>query len=71
MSDVDPFEPGSHSFSGTVRGWTNEYAEFVTDSGLVLFLDTRGQAPVPQGTRLRIEARKYRPCYVVTRMGPG
>lgn len=71
MDDLDPFEPGTHSFSGTVRTWTRNSAELVTDSGVVLFLDTRGQQPVPIGTYLRIETRKYRPCHFVIKATTG
>ncbi len=66
MDDLDRFEPGTHFFSGTVRVWTGNTAELVTDSGIVLFLDTRGQPSMPIGTRIKVETRKYRPCYFVT-----
>mgnify|MGYP001344800953 CR=1 FL=1 len=68
MDDLDRFEPGSHTFSGVVRVWAASTAEVVTDSGLVLFLDTRGQAPVAPGTRIALETRKYRPCHFVTKV---
>lgn len=71
MDDLDRFEPGVHSFSGVVRAWTDNTAELITDSGLALFLDTRGQPPVPAGTRVTIETRKYRPCHFVTRVTLG
>ncbi|AHB49511.1 hypothetical protein W911_15650 [Hyphomicrobium nitrativorans NL23] len=67
MDELDRFEPGPHSFSGTVRAWIGNTAELVTDSGVVLFLDTHGQQPVPVGTRIHVETRKYRPCHFVTR----
>ena len=67
MDDLDRFEPGTHSFSGTVRNWTETTAELVTDSGVVLFLDTRGQPVVPAGTHIKVETRKYRPCHFVTK----
>ncbi len=60
MDDLDRFEPGQHSYSGIVRIWTANTAEVITDSGIVLFLDTRGQPPVPPGARVTIDARKYR-----------
>jgi len=66
MDDLDRFEPGLHSFSGVVRLWTGNTAELITDSGLALFLDTRGQQPLPPGTRVTIETQKYRPCHLVT-----
>lgn len=66
MDDPDPFEPGTHTFSGTVRAWRTHTAELVTDSGLsVLFHVHQGQPPVPEGTRVTITARKYRPRYLV------
>ena len=68
MDDLDRFEPGIHSYSGIVRVWSTNTAEVMTDSGLVLFLDTRGQPPVPAGARVTIDARKYRPCHFVTRV---
>lgn len=68
MDDLDRFEPGTQTFSGTVRIWTANTAELVTDSGLVVLLDTRGQPPVPPGTRIAIETRKYRPCHFVTKV---
>lgn len=68
MDDLDRFEPGMHTFSGTVRVWAANTAEIVTDSGLVVFLDTHGQTPVPAGTRVALETRKYRPCHFVTQV---
>ncbi len=68
MDELDRFEPGDHAFKGTVRVWAQSTAEVVTDSGLVVFLDTRGQPPVPAGTRIAIETRKYRPCHFVTKL---
>lgn len=68
MDDLDRFEPGEHAFKGTVRVWAQNTAEVVTDSGLVLFLDTHGQQPVPAGTRIAIETRKYRPCHRVMKV---
>ena len=53
MDDLDRFEPELHTFSGTVRLWATSTAEIITDSGLVLFLDTRGQPPMPVGSRVR------------------
>jgi hypothetical protein len=71
MEDLDRFEPDVQTYSGTVRAWTTNTAELVTDSGLVLFLDTRGQPQVPAGTRVTIDTRKYRPCHFVTRVTMG
>lgn len=66
MDDPDPFEPGTHTFSGTVRAWRKHSAELVTDSGLsVLFHVQQGQPALPVGSRVTITARKYRPRYLV------
>lgn len=71
MDDLERFEPEITTFSGTVRVWATSTAEVVTDSGLVLFLDIRGQPPMPVGARVTIDTRKYRPCHFVTRVTPG
>ncbi len=71
MDDLDPFEPGTHTFRGTVRVWATTTAEVVTDSGLVVFLDVHGQPPMPPGARIAIETRKYRPCHLVTKVVAG
>jgi hypothetical protein len=68
MDELDPFEPGTHNFTGIVKAWTQNSAELVTDSGLTVFLSTQGQPPVPAGTRITVTTRKYRPCYLVTRV---
>jgi hypothetical protein len=68
MDDLDRFEQGTHTFSGTVRVWAATTAELITDSGLVLFLDTQGQPPVAPGTRVTVVTRKYRPCHLVTQV---
>lgn len=68
MDDLDRFEPGVHTFKGTVRVWTQGTAEVITDSGLVLFLDTRGQPPVAPGARVEVDTRKYRPCHFVVKV---
>lgn len=69
MNELDPFEQGMHTFSGVVKTWTPTTGEVITDSGLVLFLDTHNQPPLPPGTRITIAARKYRTCYKVLRVG--
>jgi hypothetical protein len=71
MDDLDRFEPGTHTFSGIVRIWATSTAEIVTDSGLIVFLDTRGQPPMPPGARITVDTRKYRPCHFVTRVTMG
>ena len=68
MNDLDPFEQGTHTFTGTVKVWAANTAELITDSGLVVFLDTRGQPAIPIGTRVTMVTRKYRPCHLVTRV---
>jgi hypothetical protein len=66
MDDPDPFEPGTQTFSGTIKAWRKYSAEIVTDSGLsILFHVQQGQPPVPEGTRVTITARKYRPRYLM------
>lgn len=66
LDDPDPFEPGTQTFTGTIRSWRNNTAELVTDSGLsVLFHIQQGQQPVPEGTRITVTTRKYRPRYLV------
>jgi len=57
------FEPGTHSFSGTVKSWQNGFAEIITDSGISIPLVAEGQPPLPEGTRITFSARKYRPLY--------
>ncbi len=71
MDELDPFEPGTHTFSGIVKAWTPNSAELVTDSGLTVFLSTQGQPPVPVGARISIVTRKYRPCYLVVKVAAG
>lgn len=70
MEDLDPFEPGTHTFVGVVKHWGANTAELVTDSGLMIFLDTRGQPPIASGARVTVVTRKYRPCHLVTRVTP-
>jgi hypothetical protein len=69
MDDLDPFEGEVQAFSGTVRAWSSTAGELITDSGLIIFLDTHNQPAVPPGTRITIATRKYRPCYRVLRVG--
>jgi hypothetical protein len=71
MTTLDPFEPGTHTFNGVVQAWTAHSGELITDSGLVLFLNTEGQPPVPIGTRITVRTRRYRPCYLVTNILDG
>ena len=70
MDELDPLEQGTHTFSGIVRVWGSSSGELVTDSGLVIFLDTRGQPPIAQGARVTVVTRRYRPCHLVTRVSP-
>ena len=68
MDDPDPFEPGTHVFIGTIRTWGSNYGELVTDSGVTIPLVTQGHSPIPQGVRITISARKYRPLYRVEKI---
>ena len=70
MDELDPFEQDVQAFSGIVRAWTSTAGELITDSGLVIFLDTHNQPAMQPGTRVTIAARKYRPCFKVMRVGP-
>jgi hypothetical protein len=71
MDDPDPFETGVHTFTGTVKSWRRFSGELVTDSGLsVLFHVPQGHPPVPEGARITVTARKYRPRYLVVSVTP-
>jgi len=65
MSDSDPFEPGSHAFSGVVKSWNERSGELVTDSGLMIIFSTQNQPVVPTGRRVSLTLRKFRPRYAV------
>ncbi len=41
----------TQAFSGIVRAWTSTAGELITDSGLVIFLDTHNQPAMQPGTR--------------------
>ncbi len=68
MDDADLFEPETHSFTGVIREWGPFWGELVTDSGLSIVFVTREQEPVPQGTRIMINAKRFRPRYLPTRI---
>jgi hypothetical protein len=65
MQDLDPFEPGTHTFTGVIRMWSAHSAELVTDSGLAIVFGTQGHQRIPEGTRITITAKKYRPRYLL------
>jgi hypothetical protein len=69
MDDADLFEPETHTFSGVVKEWGQFWGELVTDSGLSIIFVTRDQQAVPPGTRISINAKKFRPRYLPTRIG--
>lgn len=68
MDDLDVFEPGTHNFTGTVKSWSANSGELVTDSGLSIIFATQGQQPVPVGARITIVAKRYRPRYLAVGM---
>jgi hypothetical protein len=65
MTDTDPFEPGSHAYSGVVKTWTDRSGELITDSGLMIIFSTQNQPLVPPGKRVTLTLRKFRPRYAV------
>ena len=65
MSEVDPFEPGSHTYSGTIKAWHGASAELVTESGLVIVFSTQNQEPLPAGSKVTVTLRKFRPRYAL------
>ena len=65
MDDLEPLEPGTHVFTGTVKGWDARYGELLTDSGFTVCLVTQGHPAVPEGTHVTVVTKKYRPCYFV------
>jgi hypothetical protein len=65
MDGLDPFEPGTHVFTGTIKRCDVSYAELLTDSGFAVPLATHGGPPVRAGAHVTVVARKYRPCYFV------
>lgn len=68
MTDIDMFEADTHIFTGVVKEWGPNWGELVTDSGLAIVFVTRDQPLVPQGTRITVNARKFRPRYLPTRI---
>lgn len=68
MDGRDPFEPGTHIFTGIVRKWRGNFCEFLTDSGIVVPLVTQGISPLTEGERMTITAKKYRPHYQVVKV---
>jgi hypothetical protein len=70
-SAPDLLEPEAHVFSGTVRVWGPHYAELVTDSGVTIPLIPRSHADVPEGARITVVVRKYRPLYQIDEVRKG
>lgn len=70
MDDKDPFEPGTHVFTGVVKAWGPVTGELATDSGLTIHIATQGQPAVPVGARITITTKKYRPRYHVLKATP-
>jgi hypothetical protein len=68
MDEPDPFEPGTHVFTGTVKIWRSGYGELVTDSGVTVPLLTQGHAPVREGARVTLVTRKLRPRFQIERV---
>lgn len=68
MDDADLFEPETHTFTGVVKEWGPFWGELVTDSGLSIVFVTRDQQPVPQGARINVNAKKFRPRFLPTRI---
>jgi hypothetical protein len=64
-AELDLFEPGTHVFTGTVKGWDRHRAELWTDSGFAVQFVTQGQPPIREGTHVTVVAKKYRPRYLV------
>lgn len=62
---TDPFEPGTHVFTGTVRAWNERTGELVTDSGLLITFSTQNHPPSPVGSRITVTMRKFRPHYAL------
>jgi hypothetical protein len=63
MDEIDPFEPGSQIFVGTIKFSRSGYGELVTDSGVTVPFTTQSQSVFRIGTRVRIVARKYKPRF--------
>lgn len=68
MDDLTLFEPETHTFTGVVKDWGPFWGELVTDSGLSIVFVTRDQAAVAQGTRITVDAKKFRPRFLPTRI---
>lgn len=65
MNEVDPFEPGAHTFTGSIKAWHGASAELITESGLVIVFSTQNQDPIAEGTRVTVTLRKFRPRYAL------
>jgi hypothetical protein len=65
MDDPDPFELGTYEFTGVVKSWRGSYGELVTDSGVAVLFVTQGYESIPEGMRITVVARKFRPRYKI------
>ncbi len=61
-------EPGTHVFTGTIKAWRGDYGELLTDSGVTVPLVTQGLPPLPEGTRVTLVARKFRPLFQIEKV---
>lgn len=66
--NLDLFEPGTQVFTGTVQVWRGDYGELRTDSGVTISLATQGLSAVPEGARVTLVARKFRPLFRVEKI---
>ncbi len=64
MDENDTFEPGQHTFTGTIRSWSGNTGELQTDSGLAIIF-VAAAPPGPVGSRVTLSTRRYRPRYLV------
>lgn len=68
MEDADLFEPETHTFTGAIKAWGPFWGELVTDSGLSIIFVTRDQPALPLGSRITVNAKKFRPRFLPTRI---
>jgi hypothetical protein len=63
MDDPELLELGSHQFTGVVKTWGSNHGELLTDSGVTILFVTKGFEAIPEGMRITIVAKKFRPRY--------
>jgi len=68
MDTFGPVEPETHVFTGTIRTWSSDYGELITDSGVTVPVVTRGLPVMTVGTRLTLVARKLKPLFVIEKV---